>query len=101
MFLNSQSYKALKRAKNGAIHPKIAKAIEEGRLVFFKNGAYKYTPSQNFTKPNVVRVPSTEIQVMKDSIKRLDKIIGWLDRPNEKLVRIHNNKAIFEKRNVR
>lgn len=53
----------------------IKKALDEGRLKFYGNGRYSYKPSKEYlTKFGKKEIVESEIKVLRDSIKKLDRI---------------------------
>ena len=77
----------------------IKKALSEGRLKFFNNGKYKYTPSKEYvTRFGNNNKSDSEIKVLRDSIKKLDRIdyaFTVAENRNKKVSHVSNGKIIL------
>lgn len=70
MYLDEKSYKNLRDSNP------VLTAQREGRLKFFLNGSYKYTPSEKYKQMRVKLYPQDKLEkVIVKSLPKLDSII--------------------------
>ena len=77
----------------------IKKALSEGRLKFFNNGKYKYTPSKEYvTKFGNNNKSDSEIKVLRDSVRKLDNLsyaFTVAQKTNKRVSHVSNGKIIL------
>jgi hypothetical protein len=81
------------------MNEKVKKALNEGRLKFFDNGRYSYKPSKEYlTKFGKKSISSSEIKILRDSVKKLDNLSHAFivaEERNKKVSHVSNGKIIL------
>lgn len=76
----------------------IEKALKEGRLRFFKNGKYSYTPSKEYETRFSKQAVEKESTVIKNSVQKLDNLVyGFMvaEKTNKRVSHVTNGKIIL------
>lgn len=69
----------------------VRKAISEGRLRFFRNGSYSYTPSKEYLELKKAKPKNeTEAYVLKGAARRIRRLVDVMDK-GKKVTRVSNN----------
>ena len=80
----------------------IEEAIKEGRLIFFKNGKYKYKPSKKwFESKNKIeersslRIESSGTFGALKKLEKLDKGFQYSQKTGKRFIGVSENKFVF------